>query len=68
MFVDMADRPKPEAHLIVVTPHIRPDGTKHPNAFDARFAVSDVLLCTSETPFLDGASAGWERLSALPTR
>jgi hypothetical protein len=40
-------------HTIIVAPHIRPDGTRHPNAFDAR--LDGELVCTSETPFFDGA-------------
>lgn len=36
------------AQTIIVSPHIRPDGTKHPNAFDAR--LDGELICTSETP------------------
>ena len=40
-------------HTITVSPHIRPDGSKHPNAFDARLDGSDALLCTSETPLFD---------------
>ena len=43
------------AHVVIVTPHIRPDGRKHANAFDAR--VDGVLICTSETPFFDAARA-----------
>ena len=40
---------------LVAAPHIRPDGTKHPNAFDAR--LNEVVLCTSETPLLSAARA-----------
>ena len=43
------------ARVIIVTPHLRPDGRKHPNAFDARLAGSDAVLCVSETPLLDSA-------------
>ena len=43
--------------ILIVSPHIRRDGTKHPNAFDARLADSGEVLCTSERPFFDGARA-----------
>ena len=42
-------------HVIAVLPHMRPDGTKHANAFEARLAGD--VLCVSETPLLDGARA-----------
>lgn len=41
--------------ILVETPHVRPDGTKHPNAFDARLDGSDAVLCVSETPLFDSA-------------
>jgi len=40
---------------IIVSPHIRRDGTKHPNAFDARLAGSDAVLCVSETLLFSAA-------------
>jgi hypothetical protein len=40
---------------LIVAPHIRRDGTRHPNAFDAR--LDGDLICTSETPLFDGARA-----------
>ena len=43
---------------------MRPDGTKHPNAFEARLAGD--VLCISETPLLDGARALLARGIALP--
>ncbi len=43
------------AHLISVSPHIRSDGAKHPNAFEARFAGE--VKCVSEAPLLDAARA-----------
>jgi hypothetical protein len=43
--------------VLVASPHIRSDGTKHPNAFDARLAGSDAVLCVSETPLLSSARA-----------
>ena len=42
-------------HAIAVSPHIRPDGTRHSNAFEAR--LGGALLCVSETPLLDAARA-----------
>jgi len=42
-------------HVIEVSLHIRPDGTKHPNVFDARLAGSDEVLCVSATPLLTAA-------------
>ena len=38
---------------VVIAPHIRTDGTKHPSAFDAW--LDGELLCVSETPLLDAA-------------
>ena len=52
------------AHVITVSPHIRSDGTKHPNAFEARLAGA--LLCVSETPLLDAARALLARGIAAP--
>ena len=43
---------------------MRADGTRHPNAFEARLAGE--LLCVSETPLLDGARALLARGLALP--
>ena len=43
--------------VIEVSPHVRSGGTKHPNAFDARLAGSDAVLCISETPLLDATRA-----------
>lgn len=37
---------------LIVSPH-----AKHPNAFDARLAGSDAVVCVSETPLLDAARA-----------
>ena len=51
-------------HVIVVSPHMRADGTRHPNAFEARLAGE--LLCVSETPLLDGARALLARGIAHP--
>ena len=42
-------------HFIAVLPYMRSDGTKHPNAFEARLAGE--VLCVSETPLLDAARA-----------
>jgi hypothetical protein len=42
-------------HVIAVSPHMRSDGSKHPNAFEARLAGA--VLCISETPLLDAARA-----------
>ena len=50
--------------VITVSPHMRPDGTKHPNAFEARLAGD--VLCVSETPLLDGARALLARGIAHP--
>jgi len=44
-------------HVITVSPHIRRDGTRHPNAFEARIAGSEAVLCVSETPLLSAARA-----------
>ena len=41
--------------VIEVSPHVRRDGTKHPNAFDVRLAGSDEVLCVSDTPLLTAA-------------
>ena len=51
-------------HAIAVSPHMRADGTKHPNAFEARLAGA--VLCVSETPLLDGARALLARSIAQP--
>lgn len=54
----MTRTPEPRTeHVIVVAPHIRPDGTKHPNAFAARLAGTDAVLCVSDTLLLDAARA-----------
>lgn len=50
--------------LIIVSPHIRPDGVKHPSAFDANF--NGKLICTSETPLLDSARELLKRGLAHP--
>ena len=50
--------------VITVSPHIRSDGTKHPNAFVARLAGE--VLCVSETPLLDAARALLARGIAQP--
>ena len=42
-------------HIIAVSPHMRADGAKHPNKFEARLA--DAVLCISEQPLLDAARA-----------
>jgi hypothetical protein len=49
---------------IIVSPHIKPDDQKHSNAFDVRFRGE--LICTSETPFLDGARELLKRGMAEP--
>jgi hypothetical protein len=41
--------------VIEVSPHLRPDGTKCPNGFDARLAGCDEVLCVSDTPLLTAA-------------
>ena len=41
--------------VLIVSPHIRPDGAKHPNAFEVRLAGGDAVLCVSETPLFDAA-------------
>ncbi len=51
-------------HIIAVSPHVGADGTRHPNAFEARLAGA--LLCISETPMLDGARALLARGIAQP--
>ena len=51
-------------HVIAVSPHVGADGTKHPNAFEARLAGA--VLCVSETPLLDGARALLARGIAQP--
>ena len=43
---------------------MRSDGTKHPNAFEARLA--DAVLCISEQPLLDAARALLARGIAQP--
>ena len=53
-------------HVITVSPHIRPDGTKHPNAFDARLAGSDAVVCVSETPLFTSARVLLARGMAQP--
>ncbi len=40
-------------HILIVSPHIRADGSDHPNAFDAFF--DGELICTLETPFFEAA-------------
>ena len=47
--------PKPSQRVLIVSPHIKPDGTEHPNKFDARLSDSADVLCVSETPFFDAA-------------
>lgn len=49
---------------LIVTPHIRPDGTKHPNAFAA--ALDGELICVSETPLFDSAREMLRRDMAQP--
>ena len=51
-------------HVIVVSPHMRSDSTRHSNAFEARLAGA--VLCVSETPLLDGARALLARAIAQP--
>ena len=51
-------------HVVEVTPHIRPDGRKHPNAFDAY--LGDRLVCTSETPLFSSARILLEDKTAHP--
>ena len=51
-------------HVIAVSPHVGADGTKHPNAFEARLAGE--VLCVSETPLLDAARALLARGIARP--
>lgn len=34
---------------LIISPTIRPDGSKHPNSFDA--VLNGVLICASDTPF-----------------
>ena len=50
-------RPSRHEHVIEVSLHIPPDGTKHPNVFDTRLAGSDEVLCVSDTPLLTAARA-----------
>jgi len=59
-----ATRGTTRAHVIAVSPHLRPDGTRHPNAFEARLAGAP--LCVSETPLLDAARALLARDIAQP--
>ncbi|MGA7454887.1 MAG: hypothetical protein WBW73_27800 [Rhodoplanes sp.] len=42
-------------HVIEISPHIRPDGTRGPNGFDVRLAGCDEVLCVSDTPLLTAA-------------
>lgn len=42
---------------LIISAHVRRDGTKHPNAFDARLGSSDTVVCVSETPLFDAARA-----------
>ena len=51
-------------HVIVVSPHMRSDGTRHSNAFEAR--LGGAVLCVSETPLLDAARALLARGIARP--
>ena len=50
--------------VITVSPYIRPDGTRHSNAFEAR--LGGAVLCVSETPLLDAARALLARGIARP--
>ena len=50
------ERYHPRSQLtLIVSPHIRPDGHKHPTKFDARLSDRSEVLCVSETPFFDAA-------------
>ena len=59
-----AARRAARTHAIAVSPHVRADSTKHPNAFET-WLGGDVL-CISETPLLDGARALLARGIAQP--
>ena len=59
-----AARRAARTHVIAVSPHVGADGTRYPNAFEARLAGA--VLCISETPLLDGARALLARGIAQP--
>jgi hypothetical protein len=52
--------------VIEVSPHVRRDGTKHPNAFDVRLADQCEVICTSDTPFFHAGRVLLERKFAQP--
>ena len=52
--------------VIEVSPHVRRDGTKHPNAFDVRLADQCEVICTSDTPFFHAGRVLLEREFAQP--
>ena len=50
--------------VITVSPHVRPDGREHPNAFDAY--LGERLVVTSETPLFSSARILLEDRTAHP--
>ena len=48
-------QPKTGELVLIVSPHVKPDGAPHPNKFDARLSNSDDVLTVSDTPMFDGA-------------
>jgi hypothetical protein len=45
----------PTPLVIIVRPHIKSNGKRHPNLFDARLEGESETLCESNQPFVDSA-------------